>query len=45
MSQAAVVLAVFFALGMMGLGLTVFVRGAREHRSAGHPLDGARRQG
>jgi hypothetical protein len=30
MSEAAIVLAALFALGMMGLGLAVLVKGARE---------------
>ena len=45
MNGAAVALAALFALGMMGLGLTLFVRGSRENRSAGHPPDLSRRQG
>jgi hypothetical protein len=38
MSQAAVVLAALFALGMMGLSLTLFLKGLRERTQAQNPL-------
>lgn len=31
MSEAAIALAALFALSMIGLGLALFVKGAREH--------------
>lgn len=34
MSEAAIVLATLFALGMMGLGLAVLVKGAQETSDA-----------
>jgi hypothetical protein len=45
MSEAAAVLAALFALGMMGLGLALFVRGSRENQSASQLPDGRRRHG
>ena len=38
MSGAAVALAALFALGMMGLSLALFVKGARERTEAEDPL-------
>ncbi len=38
MSEAAVALAALFALGMIGLSLALFTRGARERTEAENPL-------
>ncbi len=38
MSEAAVALAALFALGMMGLSLTLFVKGARDRSENQNPL-------
>jgi len=43
MNGAAVALAALFAIGMMGVGFTLFLRGSRENQSAGHPPDNRRR--
>jgi hypothetical protein len=37
MSEAAIVLAALFALGMMGVGLAVVVKGARERSDSPNP--------
>lgn len=38
MSEVSVALAALFALGMMGLSLALFVKGARERTEAENPL-------
>jgi hypothetical protein len=46
MSATTLALAALFALGMMGLGLTLLVKGAREQVDSPQPLvDGRRRPG
>lgn len=38
MSAAAIAIAALFALGMMGLSLALFVKGARERTEGRNPL-------
>ena len=45
MSEAAIALAALFALGMMGLGLALFVKGARENDASSRMPDRPRSLG